>query len=122
MTESLPKLGPWLLKALCQKRHIDPDLFFVDPISPEIIKLCAKCPVHDDCLEYALANHPHGTWAGTTYRDRWRLRKQRRIAAASVVPSHPRSVCPGCRQPGLAMPVGGGQLECGGCGAMYPSS
>ncbi|MGA2211480.1 MAG: WhiB family transcriptional regulator [Acidimicrobiales bacterium] len=38
-------------------------------------RVCARCPVADDCLQYALA-HPSlkGIWAGTSERRRRRLR------------------------------------------------
>lgn len=44
--------------------------------------LCAECPAKDPCLEYALDNHiDHGVWAGTSERERRRMRARRGAAA-----------------------------------------
>lgn len=47
--------------------------------------ICADCPVIAECLEYALAVPAalnHGTWGGTSARERRRILRQRRTAAA----------------------------------------
>lgn len=45
--------------------------------------ICARCPVADACLDYAL-NHglKHGIWGGTSERDRRGMRKARRAVPA----------------------------------------
>lgn len=46
-------------------------------------KICATCPVKAECLEYALSNRiDHGVWGGTSERERRRILKRRRFAAA----------------------------------------
>lgn len=43
--------------------------------------ICKECPVQDECLEDALAGSPtndHGRRAGTSERERIRIRKSRR--------------------------------------------
>ena len=41
-------------------------------------KICADCPVRDECLEYALANKEEGgIWGGLTHNQRVRLKKAR---------------------------------------------
>lgn len=70
---------PWAAFAACRDR--DPDLFF--PTSPEgerdAVRVCAGCPVHVDCLEFALgAKIRFGVWGGMTEKERRSL--HRRIA------------------------------------------
>lgn len=49
-------------------------------------KICATCPVQEPCLEYALANRiEHGVWGGCSERERRRILKRRRQAAAARV-------------------------------------
>jgi WhiB family redox-sensing transcriptional regulator len=41
-------------------------------------KVCAECPVEEQCLEWALQNdEQHGIWGGTTPKQRMRIRKKR---------------------------------------------
>src|ERR1019366_4099957 len=44
-------------------------------------RVCADCPVRQQCLDYALANHiEHGVWGGTSDRKRRRITRQWRAA------------------------------------------
>lgn len=70
---------PWFARALCRGRG--PAEFF--PASKhttrEVKELCARCPVLDQCLDYAVASPElGGIWAGTTpsQRDRIRIHRQ----------------------------------------------
>jgi len=72
----------WQYRAAC--RGADPDLFFpqqgesADPAR----RVCARCPVRAQCLEYALANAIwHGVWGGLAERERRELRTRRLRAA-----------------------------------------
>lgn len=61
----------WAEAARC--RGVDPELFFVRGLSDAkpALKICARCPVKEDCLSYALANDiDHGVWGGLTERQR----------------------------------------------------
>lgn len=74
----------WQDQAACQNSH--PDLFF--PAKYEDVRpakrICADCPVHNQCLEYALANdEQHGIWGGTTLRERRLIKKARRFEGAA---------------------------------------
>lgn len=75
---------PWWVTALC--RQYDPDMCFDYPTLAR--KICAKCPVANDCLEEALSlpqfKDNHGIRAGLTPTERNRLRQRRRINNAIV--------------------------------------
>lgn len=64
---------PWADQAACQ--NADPEAFFVetgDSVTTEKAKnICRRCPVVDDCLEYALKERiTFGVWGATTANDR----------------------------------------------------
>ena len=73
----------WRDRAAC--RDADRDLFFPigrdDVDRPEIDaarEICARCPVLDDCLAYALATRqPDGVWGGMTTTERRTLARRR---------------------------------------------
>lgn len=47
-------------------------------------KICAKCPVVDDCREHALDHRiEHGVWGGCSERQRRRILKQRKLEVTS---------------------------------------
>ena len=66
-------------------RGTDPNLFFPDrgeSLEPAK-RICGECVVRDECLEHALLNGERfGVWGGTSERERRRLRRTRRPAAA----------------------------------------
>ena len=66
-------------------RGSDPDVFFPDrgeSLEPAK-RICAECVVRDECLEHALASGERfGVWGGTSERERRRIRRDRRTAAA----------------------------------------
>ncbi len=69
----------WKLDGLCNQT--DPEVFFPERNeSPkEAKRICATCPVREECLESALKNKEQfGIWGGTTARERSKLK--RRIA------------------------------------------
>lgn len=66
----------WTADALCTQ--VDHDTFFPEQgASNQTAKAtCARCEVSDACLSYALEHVDlHGIWAGTTVKDRERLRR-----------------------------------------------
>ena len=68
-----PRAG-WFEYARC--REYDPDMFFPDKgESPNPAKrICLRCPVRVECLNYALrARVPYGVWGGLSDRERRRL-------------------------------------------------
>lgn len=76
----------WRDQAACARPGVNLDLFFPDPGQRGKVakarRICARCPVQAPCLEDALA-HPadEGIRAGTTAKDRGRLRARRAGAA-----------------------------------------
>lgn len=91
----------WVVRASC--RGLDPEMFFPErgKVPTEARRVCAACPVHDECFTYALtaririgykAPYRHtkddglrgvfvtGVWAGTTDQQRRRIRRQRGLS------------------------------------------
>lgn len=65
---------PWAARAEC--RGEDPALFFPGPDDDTLaaLSICARCPVRQECLEYAIeARERFGIWGGTTERQRRRM-------------------------------------------------
>lgn len=82
-----PKPKPdtsWMLFANC--RGMDPELFFpprgasLEPIR----EVCRSCACQKACADYAINNgEVFGVWGGLSERERRRIRKARRLEAAS---------------------------------------
>ena len=77
-----PSSWSWRGRAAC--RGADPDLFFpergesADPAR----QICARCPVRQPCLAYALdTGITHGVWGGLAERERRVLRTPRQRAS-----------------------------------------
>jgi WhiB family redox-sensing transcriptional regulator len=75
----------WTEHALC--REVGAEMFFVDDgesVAPAR-RICARCPVAEPCLNYALTNMTSatdvgGVYGGTTYTQRRQLRAKGRAA------------------------------------------
>ena len=80
--------GGWRADAAC--RGEDPELFFpigsTGPVLAQIAEakeVCARCPVRDACLDFALSTgQAYGIWGGLTEDERRSLRRRRQRAAA----------------------------------------
>jgi WhiB family transcriptional regulator, redox-sensing transcriptional regulator len=80
--------GGWRTQAAC--RGEDPELFFpigtTGPVLEQIAEakeVCARCPVRDACLDFALSTgQAYGIWGGLTEDERRSLRRRRQRAAA----------------------------------------
>jgi WhiB family redox-sensing transcriptional regulator len=75
----------WMTRGKC--REMPPSVFFPsDGLGVQAAqRICATCPVIDDCLEYALANRiDHGVWGGRSERERRRILRSRRTARVAL--------------------------------------
>lgn len=74
----------WMADGLC--RMYPPATFFPsDGVGVEKARrICAGCPVQNECLEHALEHRiEHGVWGGCSERERRRILKRRRLASAA---------------------------------------
>lgn len=82
---SLLQRPAWQRRAACRGRGIDEFFPPAGSSHVRIAALCARCPVFDECLEYALENPAlKGVWAGTSERGRHRIRTLRRMSGDPV--------------------------------------
>ena len=57
---------------------------YPDVVDPVAADLCATCPAFEPCLDFALHHDVEGTWAGTSYTGRRRMRRERGIRAQTL--------------------------------------
>lgn len=72
---SLPRAPEWMADAACART--DPEAFFPEKGSgADARKICADCPVRQQCLDMALnlRRNPDGIWGGTTMEERRAMR------------------------------------------------
>lgn len=66
----------WMLEAKCL--DADPEAFFPEKggSTREAKRICATCPVRNECLDHALANDERfGIWGGLSERERRRAKR-----------------------------------------------
>jgi WhiB family transcriptional regulator, redox-sensing transcriptional regulator len=66
----------WVLEAKCL--DADPEAFFPEKggSTREAKRICAACPVRNECLEHALSNDERfGIWGGLSERERRRMKR-----------------------------------------------
>jgi len=51
------------------------------------IKICARCPYQEPCLDWALKHEVFGIWGGTTSLYRKELRKERKVTLKNITVS-----------------------------------
>ena len=81
--QEIPDEYTWMLEGRC--RGADTREFFPsNGLGVEAAQqICRECPVQEPCLEYALQNHiEQGVWGGASERERRRILRSRRRAAA----------------------------------------
>ena len=75
----------WMDEAYCKPGSgIDGELFFPTRTEPnaseEVITACKRCPVKEECLEYALDDPTIvGIWGGTSAKKRRQIRAERSL-------------------------------------------
>ena len=77
-----PFAARWREQAAC--RGTDLDLFFPSrgESAEPARQVCARCPVRQPCLDYAISNAiTHGIWGGLVERERRVLRSRRAVTA-----------------------------------------
>ena len=75
----------WMEVGKC--KDLTPSIFFPsDGVGvQEAQRICAECPVAEQCLEYALAERvDHGVWGGKSERERRRILRRRRVGLSVV--------------------------------------
>lgn len=61
-------------------RGVFTDLFYLETsyeafvVNPQLRRMCAACPILDQCRDYAIRNENYGFWGGLTVQERHRLR------------------------------------------------
>lgn len=67
----------WQERALCSQT--DPEAFFPEKggSTREAKRICSRCEVRPDCLQYALnQDERYGIWGGLSERERRRLKRR----------------------------------------------
>ena len=77
---------PNMTGAVCAESWVDPDMFFDETAAgvANAKALCARCPVSDVCLSYAMSVKEQGIWGGYTEKERKQLRRNLNSATQMV--------------------------------------
>lgn len=97
----------WRDAAAC--RHADPDLFFPAGTTGDAVEdtaaaiaLCRRCPVREECLEFAMVtNQRYGVWGATSEEDRRRMRSAWVAGRLREPAAQPGARTGGATKPGL---------------------
>ena len=76
----------WTSRARC--RGLDPEQFFVRSLTQakSAIRVCQRCPVRQECLDYAVDEEIEvGVWGGLTERQRRAYARRRAAEQPAVV-------------------------------------
>jgi len=67
----------------CQKSGVN---FITEAVKPDQEKVCNRCPVFNECFEYALHNEIWDVWASMGPIKRKKLRKKLGIPEPGILP------------------------------------
>lgn len=115
------KRPAWQAQAACRGEPVS--TFIADRRVPtsRAVQLCASCPVREDCLEFAISDPALvGYWAGTSARDRRRIRASRGVRGGGSSPTRLRMR--GRRRTPRPTDVITGATSAGTTGGNYPTS
>ena len=75
------KTEKWMASAVCATA--DPEEWFPEKgvSALKAKRICATCPVIDQCLQFALDNNETGIWGGTSSRERRGIQRVQRAAS-----------------------------------------
>lgn len=97
LADLLGHVPEWQERALCAQT--DPEAFFPEKggSTREAKRICTRCEVKAECLEFALAHDERfGIWGGLSERERRKVKREAReaarLAAAAVVIPMPTRV------------------------------
>lgn len=69
----------------CLQPGVDPAIFFPEEEDRKSVnaarKICMRCPLKDQCRDYAVRHREDGVWGATTAYERRRLRRHWRLSA-----------------------------------------
>ncbi len=77
VADLIGNMPEWQERALCAQT--DPEAFFPEKggSTREAKRICTRCEVRTDCLEYALGNEERfGIWGGLSERERRKLKRR----------------------------------------------
>jgi WhiB family redox-sensing transcriptional regulator len=73
----------WWTRAACNDPTVDPDVFYPEKggKTEPAKRVCRRCPVTAECLDFALATDQRfGVFGGLSERERRKLKRRQRVA------------------------------------------
>lgn len=85
VASAIPTDTAWMDAAACY--GMDTDMFF--PVEsttiPDVVReTCRGCPVRERCLDWAITVGERGVWAGTSSKQRTKIRRDRMRLAGTL--------------------------------------
>jgi hypothetical protein len=76
----LPPLGKWIEDASCASLGtVGSEVFTADTPDPDELELaeatCWRCPVRQECADYAASTPAYGLWGAEWHNGRWKRRQ-----------------------------------------------